>query len=107
MGGEEWLRRRGVVTAAGSGTGVDRASRKDGKEEMTTAGVGGGEEEEEEEGEVEDEEGEAEADSEEGGGCMAETSTSRGEAEGVGTTRVRPSNPMLWSLCLFQHGLQM
>jgi hypothetical protein len=70
MGGEEWARRRGVV--AGAGTGVDRASRKVGKEEMMTAGVGGGDEEEdsdsEEEGKVEDEEGEAEADSEDGPG---------------------------------------
>ena len=113
MGGEEWVRRKGVGAGPGSATGVDRASRKVGKEEMTTAGVGGGEEEEEEEeeeeGEVEDEEGEAEAeaDSEDRGGWMAETSTSRGQAEGLGTTRVRPSNPTVWSLCLSQHLEQM
>jgi hypothetical protein len=101
MGGEEWVRRRGVV--AGAATGVDRASRKVGKEEMTTAGVGRREEEEEdeeergeeEEEEEEEQEEEGEADSEVGGGWMAEMSTSREEAEGVGTTRVRPSNPIV------------
>ncbi len=87
MGGEEWARRRGVV--AGAGTGVDRASRKVGKEEMTTAGVGGGEERE-----GGDSEG-GEEEEEEGRGLIADRSTSRGEEEGVGTARVRPSNPMV------------
>src|ERR1700689_4109919 len=95
IGVEKRVRRRGVVTAAGSGTGVDRARRKDGKEEMTTAGVGGGDSEEraDKEGRGEDEEGEA--DDGEGWAVTAETSTLRGEAEGVGTTRVRPSNPIV------------
>ena len=79
--------------------GVERASRKVGKEEMTTAGVGGGEERERG-----DSEGGEEEEEEEGRGLIADRSTSRGEEEGVGTTRVRPSSPMLWSLCLFQHG---
>jgi hypothetical protein len=95
MGREEWVRRRGVtvVAATGSGTGVDKASRKDWKEEMTTAGVGRGEARAEKGGGVEDEEGEGE--SEDGGDWAAETSTSRGEEEGVGATRVRPSSDLL------------
>jgi hypothetical protein len=79
----ECVRRRGVVR------GVGNASWKAGKGEITTAGVGGGEDREEREGGVE--EGEVE----EGGGLHAERSTSRGEEDVVGTTRVRPSNPIV------------
>ena len=53
------------------------------------------EEEEEEEEEIEEE-------------WIAERSASRGEeGGGEGTTRVRPSNPIEWSLCLSQHLQQM
>jgi hypothetical protein len=38
---------------------------------------------------------------------MAERSASREEEGVVGTTRVRPSKLIVWSLCLFQHGWQM
>ena len=37
----------------------------------------------------------------------AERSASRGQEEAVGTTRARPSSPIVWTLCLFQHGRQM
>src|ERR1700761_3368851 len=91
--GEECVRRRGVETVVG-----DWGTRKAGKGVMTCAGVGGGEDKEERErgkegGEVED-----------GGEWMAERSASRGDEEVTGTTRVRPSNLIVWSLCLSQHG---
>lgn len=72
---------------------------------MTTAGVGGGENREETVGRVENEEGEVD----DGGGwaVTAETSTSRGEEDVDGATRMRPSNPIEWSLSLSQHLLQM
>jgi hypothetical protein len=68
---------------------VDRASRKVGKEEMTTAGVGGGEERQWREG--------AELEEEEGRGLMAERRASRGVEEVDGTTRARPFSAMPWS----------
>ena len=40
-------------------------------------------------------------------GLMADRSASREEEDVSGTTRVRPSRLMPWSLCLSQHLLQM
>ena len=37
----------------------------------------------------------------------AERSVSRADEDVGGTTRVRPSKLIVWSLCLFQHGWQM
>ena len=39
-----------------------------------------------------------------GRGLMAERSASSGEEDVGGSTRVRPSRLIVWSLCLFQHG---
>jgi hypothetical protein len=93
IGGDERVRRRGVVTVVGGG-----ATRKAGKGVMTCAGVGGGEDREEREGR---EGGEVEK---VGRGLMAERSASRGDEGVTGTTRVRPSNLIVWSLFLSQHG---
>jgi hypothetical protein len=97
------VRRRGVkVVWVGVGRAAGRASWNEGNTGRR-AGRGGGDDGEEKEGGIE--EGEVE----EGGGLMAERSTSRGEEEDDcdGTTRVRPSNDMLWSACRFQHAWQM
>ena len=37
----------------------------------------------------------------------AERSASRGEEKTAGATRVRPSSPIEWLRCRFQHGRQM
>jgi hypothetical protein len=94
------VRQRGVEMTVGGG---------DGPKAMTRAGVGGekrgvGGKKTGEEAGGEGEGKEEEEDEGKGRGQMAERSASREEGRGVGGTRVRPSSPMRWSLCLFQHG---
>jgi hypothetical protein len=66
---------------------------------MRWAGVGDGEDAESEVVQVVVEDS--------GIGLMADRSASREEEDVGGTTRVRPSKLMAWSLCLSQHLLQM
>ena len=73
-----------------------------GKGVITRASVGGGEGREVTGGE------EVRGAGDGGAGLMAaERSASSGEEETVGTSRVRPSSRIEWSLCLFQQGWQM
>ena len=69
-----------------------------GKGVMTRAGVGEGKGRETTEG------GDRTGTREEGRGLMAAERSSSSAGEGAGgNTRVRPSSPMVWSLCLSQH----
>jgi hypothetical protein len=109
VGGAEGVRRGGEAATTGCVIGTKEGKGGDGDDDEDEDEDDGEEEEEEK---VEEEE--AEEDEEEEGkkeldeGWIAERSTSRGEEDGCGgTTRMRPSNPIAWSLCLSQHFWQM
>ena len=94
-GGDECVRRGEVITVLGTGEAIGKA----GKGVMRRAGVGGGEA---------TEGGDERGIGERGRGLTAaDRSASSGEEDVSGTTRVRPSSPIMWSLCLSQHLLQM